>query len=36
VQSFAQQFQKGRWSSLHEVKPVSYQFMCHHFQICLQ
>jgi adenosine deaminase CECR1 len=36
VQSFAQQFQKGRWSSLHDVKPVSYLFMCHHYQICLQ
>jgi adenosine deaminase CECR1 len=36
VQSFAQQFQKGRWSSLHDVKPVSYLFMCHHYRICLQ
>jgi adenosine deaminase CECR1 len=36
VQSFAQQFQKGRWSSLHDVKPVSYLFMCHHYQICFQ
>jgi adenosine deaminase CECR1 len=36
VQSFAQQFQKGHWSSLHDVKPVSYLFMCHHYQICLQ
>ncbi|MDB6158778.1 MAG: adenosine deaminase [Gammaproteobacteria bacterium] len=36
VQSFAQQFRKDRWSSLHEVKPVSYLFMCHHYQICLQ
>jgi len=36
VQSFAQHFQKDRWSSLHDVKPVSYLFMCHHYQICLQ
>jgi adenosine deaminase CECR1 len=35
VQSFAEQFQQRRWSSLHEVKPVSYLFMCHHYQICL-
>jgi adenosine deaminase CECR1 len=36
VQTFAQQFQKARWSSLHDVKPVSYLFMCHHYRICLQ
>jgi adenosine deaminase CECR1 len=36
VQSFAQQFRKDRWSSLRDVKPVSYLFMCHHYQICLQ
>jgi adenosine deaminase CECR1 len=36
VQSFAQRFQKTRWSSLHELKPVSYLFMCHHYQICFK
>ena len=36
VQSFAQQFQKNHWSSLHDVKPVSYLFMCHHYRICPQ
>jgi adenosine deaminase CECR1 len=36
VQSFAERFRKDRWSSLHDVKPVSYLFMCHHYQVCLQ
>jgi hypothetical protein len=36
VQSFARQFRQSRWSSLHGVKPVSYLFMCRHYQICLQ
>jgi adenosine deaminase CECR1 len=35
VQSFAQQFQKNHWSSLHAVKPVSYLFMCNHYKVCL-
>jgi adenosine deaminase CECR1 len=36
VQAFAQRFRQGSWSSLRDVKPVSYLFMCHHYQICLQ
>ena len=36
VQSFAQQFRKAGWSSLHDVKPVSYLFMCRHYQVCLK
>ncbi len=36
VQSFAQQFQKNHWASLHDVKPVSYLFMCNHYKMCLQ
>jgi adenosine deaminase CECR1 len=36
VQTFAQQFQQKGWSSLKDVKPVSYSFMCKHYQLCLQ
>jgi len=36
VQTFAQQFQRDGGASLKNVQPVSYQFMCSHYQLCLQ
>jgi len=27
---------ENHWASLHDVKPVSYLFMCNHYKICLQ
>lgn len=36
VQTFAQQFQKQGWTSLKDVKPVSYSFLCKHYKVCLQ
>jgi adenosine deaminase CECR1 len=33
--AFAQAFQKKGWASLSAVKPVSYGFMCRHYQLCL-
>jgi adenosine deaminase CECR1 len=35
VAAFAQAFQKRGWASLSDVKPVSYGFLCSHYQICL-
>jgi adenosine deaminase CECR1 len=35
VAAFAQSFQKKGWTSLNEVKPVSYTFLCKHYQLCL-
>jgi adenosine deaminase CECR1 len=36
VQAFAQRFQNKGLASLENVKPVSYLFMCKHYQLCLQ
>lgn len=36
VQTFAQQFQSKGWAALKDVKPVSYSFLCKHYQLCLQ
>jgi adenosine deaminase CECR1 len=35
VQAFAERFRKGGWASLRDVKPVTYLFICQHYQICL-
>jgi hypothetical protein len=36
IAGFAQQFQKKGWASLSEAKPVSYGFLCKHYQVCHQ
>jgi adenosine deaminase CECR1 len=36
VQAFAQQFQSKGWAALADVKPVSYSFLCSHYQVCLR
>jgi adenosine deaminase CECR1 len=36
VQAFAQRFQRDGAASLQSTKPVSYSFLCKHYQICLQ
>ncbi len=35
IAAFAQQFQKKSWTSLSDAKPVSYGFLCTHYQVCL-
>jgi len=35
IAAFALQFQKKGWASLANSKPVSYGFLCRHYQICL-
>jgi adenosine deaminase CECR1 len=35
IAAFAQQFQRGGWASLAKVNPVSYGFLCKHYQLCL-
>ena len=35
IAAFAQQFQKNGWASLSGVNPVSYGFLCRHYQVCL-
>ena len=35
VASFAEGFQRRGWNSLSDAKPVSYGFLCRHYQICL-
>jgi adenosine deaminase CECR1 len=35
VASFAQGFQKQGWAALRDVKPVSYGFLCTHYQVCM-
>ncbi len=35
IAAFAQSFQKKGWSALEGVKPVSYGFLCRHYQLCL-
>jgi adenosine deaminase CECR1 len=34
IAAFAQQFQKRGWAALNDVKPVSYTFLCKHYQVC--
>jgi adenosine deaminase CECR1 len=36
IAGFAQQFQKKGWASLSGAKPVSYGFLCKHYQVCHQ
>ena len=36
VADFSRQFQKRGWEGLRDVKPVSYQFTCKHYQLCIQ
>ena len=36
VTEFAQRFQKEGWASLRGVEPVTYLFICSHYQICMQ
>jgi len=35
VAEFARGFQKNGWNSLNGVHPVSYGFLCRHYQLCL-
>lgn len=35
VAGFVQGFQQKGWSSLSSAKPVSYGFLCRHYQLCL-
>ena len=35
IAAYAQQFQKKGWAGLAEARPVSYGFLCKHYQICL-
>ena len=36
VSNFAHQFQAHGWQSLRDVKPVSYNFTCNHYQLCIR
>jgi adenosine deaminase len=35
VAAFADEFQRKGWDALRNTKPVSYGFLCRHYQICL-
>jgi adenosine deaminase CECR1 len=35
VTAFAEGFKRTGWNSLSDTKPVSYGFLCRHYQICL-
>jgi adenosine deaminase CECR1 len=35
IAAFAQRFQKTGWAGLAGVEPVSYGFLCRHYQVCL-
>jgi adenosine deaminase CECR1 len=35
ITAFAQGFQRRGWSALGDAQPVSYGFLCRHYQICL-
>jgi adenosine deaminase CECR1 len=35
VAAFEAQFQKKGWAGFGDIKPVSYGFLCRHYQICL-
>jgi adenosine deaminase CECR1 len=36
VAAFKENFQHKSWTALQNVRPVSYSFMCKHYQLCLQ
>ena len=36
VAAFAARFQKSGWTSLKDVKPVSYSFLCKHYSVCIK
>ena len=36
VRTFAQQFQNKGWAAFEGVKPVSYSFLCKHYELCLR
>lgn len=36
INAFALEFKRKGWSSLERTKPVSYGFLCRHYQVCLQ
>jgi adenosine deaminase CECR1 len=36
IAAFVGQFQKGGWSSLKGVKPVTYSFICKHYSVCFR
>jgi adenosine deaminase CECR1 len=33
--AFAESFQRKGWDALRDAQPVSYGFLCRHYQICL-
>jgi adenosine deaminase CECR1 len=35
IAAYALQFQKRGWPALNDAKPVSYGFLCRHYQLCL-
>jgi adenosine deaminase CECR1 len=35
IAAFAQQFQRKGWASVSDAQPVSYGFLCKHYQLCL-
>jgi adenosine deaminase CECR1 len=35
IAAFAQQFQRKGWASVIDANPVSYGFLCKHYQVCL-
>lgn len=35
VAAFAEEFKRKGWDALRDTKPVSYGFLCRHYQICL-
>jgi adenosine deaminase CECR1 len=35
IAAFALQFQRKGWTSIASAKPVSYGFLCKHYQLCL-
>jgi adenosine deaminase CECR1 len=35
IAAFVAQFQKGGWTSLKGVKPVTYSFICKHYSVCV-
>ena len=35
IAAFALQFQRSGWASVDKVNPVSYGFLCKHYQLCL-
>jgi adenosine deaminase CECR1 len=35
ITAFAEGFQRRGWSALGDAQPVTYGFLCRHYQICL-